>query len=237
MRKGNIIILFVLFCFSHFAYSQALPVIDFDEIYNTLQLIKRADDQIEQLRNLKESSEEQLKLLKKSISGNFGYGNYLNTEEDETHREWSNDNWIDVLQMREDKKNTQFTDAQKAYQKLYPVTDVDHVRTTLKKDDLIKNYYDQSKAISRAALAASSESYNKINDHNQKIHTMIHLLENQPSEKAAIDLNARLVAELAFIQLEILKEQNIQSQLEATEAQNKINGMSDESQFMKLGNN
>ena len=54
------------------------------------------------------------------------------------------------------------------------------------------------------------------------------------SEKASVDINTRLVAELGFIQIEILRQQNIQNQLSKQPmTQGHVNDMSDQSQFMK----
>lgn len=210
-----------------------MPVIDWAEIMKTMQLLEEAKNQLEEIKNLKQTALDQLGFLKQNISGNFGYGNLWNTQADLYQRQWSNDNWVDVLNRVNTDKTSAFYQAQQAYAKMYPVANANQIDSTLKEGDLSRIYYQQESSISRAALAASSYNYNEINRHIQNIHDILAKLESQTSEKAAIDLNTRLVAELSFIQLESLKQQNIQIQLAATEAQKQVNGMSDESKFMQ----
>lgn len=173
----------------------------------------------------------QIQTMNKNLSGNFGYGNFLNSQTDLNRRLWSNDSWSDVLKMAGSGNAEQFALAQKAYAKLYPVVESNHIGSTLKEGNLTRTYYQQQSSISRAALAASSYQYDDINHHIQVVHDILTKLESEQSEKAALDLNARLVAELSFIQLDMLKQQILQTQLMATQTQRDVNGMSDASSF------
>ncbi len=169
--------------------------------------------------------------LTSNIQGNFGYGNLLNTASDLNQMQWSNSNWQDVLNNVGGGNAEQFSLAQQAYANLYPTVSVNQIGQTLTNNDLTRIQYGQQSSISRAALAASSYSYNDLNQHMQNIHNILAMLESQPSEKAAIDLNTRLVAEISFIQLEELKQQDIQTQLIATQSQGTVNSLSDSSKF------
>ena len=62
------------------------------------------------------------------------------------------------------------------------------------------------------------------------MHQVDDASKNQ-NEKAAIDLNSRLVAELGFIQLELLKLQSIHTQLVATKQQSDFNADTIDKQF------
>ncbi len=169
--------------------------------------------------------------LTSTLQGNFGYGNLLNTQSDLNQMQWSNSNWQDVLNNVSGGNAQQFSLAQQAYTNLYPVVNQSQIGQTLTNNDLTRIQYGQQSSISRAALAASSYSYNDLNQHIQNIHNILAMLENQPSEKAAIDLNTRLVAEISFIQLEELKQQDIQTQVLATQSQGVVNSLSDSSKF------
>lgn len=169
--------------------------------------------------------------LTSNIQGNFGYGNLLNTQSDLNQMQWSNNTWQDVLNNIGGGNAQQFSMAQQAYANLYPILTSNQIGQTLTNNDLTRIQYGQQSSISRAALAASSYSYNDLNQHIQNIHNILAMLENQPSEKSAIDLNTRLVAEISFIQLEELKEQDIQTQILATQSQGAVNSLSDGSKF------
>lgn len=166
-----------------------------------------------------------------NLQGSFGYGSLLNTQTDLNQMLWSNNNWQDVLNNVGSGNAGQFSIAQKAYATLYPIVSSNQIGQTLTNNDLTRIQYGQQSAISRAALAASAYSYDQINQHILNIHNILAMLDNQPSEKAAIDLNTRLVAEISFIQLEELKEQNIQTQILATNSQGDVNSMSDSAKF------
>ena len=150
------------------------------------------------------------------------------------NHQWSNDSWSDVL---ENKAGGQpgFADAQRKYADMYSIQRPENIASTRTGEGgkLARTYYEQSGQISRSALAASSYSFDQVNNHIKNLNRILAKLENSPSEKAAIDLNARLIAELGFIQLEMLRQQNIQTQLIATHTQGEVNSLSDRSQFMQ----
>jgi type IV secretion system protein VirB5 len=169
--------------------------------------------------------------LVSSLQGSFGYGSLLNTQNDLNQMLWSNNNWQDVLNNVGSGNAAQFSIAQKAYANLYPILSSNQIGQSLTNNDLTRIQYGQQSAISRAGLAASQYSYDQINQHIQNIHNILAMLDNQPSEKAAIDLNTRLVAEISFIQLEELKQQDIQTQILATNSQGDVNSISDSAKF------
>lgn len=188
--------------------------------------IKKLDEQMQR------TQQSTLVELQQDLRGNFGYGNLFNSAQDLITRQWSGNSWLDALNQISNSRTSAFVQAQQSYSKLYPIVDPNLMGYSLKDGSLKRSYYTQSSQISRTALAASSYSYDQINQHMQRIHSILSELEKQPSEKAAIDLTARLMGEVGFIQVESLRQQNIQNQLTATESQNTVNGMSDQSRFM-----
>ena len=210
-----------------------MPVIDVASLARMAEMLKKANKQYSQLKNINKINGQQYKFLQKSLDGNFGFGFLYNDESNLQRRQWANNSWTDVLSASSSGHASSFATAQKKYAELYPVQDAESILTTRSEKNLQRTHYKQSHDISRAALAASSYSYDQINEHIKNIHDMLAMLENSTSEKAAIDLNTRLVAEVGFIQLEMLRQQNIQSQLMATRTQGEVNGMSDQSSFMK----
>ncbi|TAK77638.1 MAG: hypothetical protein EPO11_02415 [Gammaproteobacteria bacterium] len=210
------------------------PVIDLAEIAKTAELIEEANNQLQQLKDLSNINADQYNFLQKNLNGNYGYGNLLNEDSDLNQKQWSNDSWTDVLSESSSGNAAAFADAQKTYDKLYPVVKPDQIAATRSKDNLTRTHYEQSSEISRATLAASSYGYDQINQHIKNVHDILEKLDSQTTEKAAIDLNARLNAEVAFILLEQLRQQVMQNQNIATQTQGEVNGMSDASKFMQM---
>lgn len=235
MKLRIIFIFCLLFQFSLPAHA----IFGIKDVYKELKKIYELEGQyLPQLTNLGAlqsaiiNSTNIMQTLQRSLYGNYGYGNLLNNQTDLDNRLWSNDKWIDVL-AKTNANNSAFMQAQEMYERLYPSREPSQVRTTLQEADLNRTYYQQTRNLNRAALATSSYSYDNINQHIRNLHDMIKKLEDHPEEKAAIDLNTRIAAELGFIQLEILKQQTIQTQLIATQSQQHVNGMSDESKFLE----
>jgi type IV secretion system protein VirB5 len=215
-----------------------MPVVDVAAGLRAIELITEAKEQVKnlerqlsQLDNISDLNRQQYNFIQQNAHGNYGYGRLGNSETDLYKRQWSHNSWLDALNGANNGHTSAFVKAENHYRTLYPVVDASHIAPSRSRNNLSRTYYDQSTKINRAALAASSQSYEQINDHIKNLHQMLLKLEDSPNEKAALDLNARLIAEIGFIQLEMLRQQILQNQLSATASQATTNGMSDESQF------
>lgn len=201
-------------------------LITLDKTYTQLQ------DQYTRLGKMHDAINLTNKNLTDYLTGDTGIENYLNGSSDMNARLWSNDKWSDVLKASGGGNTQGFTQMQQHYSDMYPVVDKNKIGgDDIKDTDLIRAQYEQQKDISRAALADSAYSYNTINQHIQNIKSILSQISNKSTEKASMDTNARLLAEVSYIQLEMLKNQDMQTQLMATESQGQVNGVSDESKF------
>lgn len=166
------------------------------------------------------------------MSGDTGIENILNTQSDVNQRLWSNSNWQDVLNNIGGGNAQAFSQYQQSYSTLYNgLVSKEQLGQTLTDNDLIRTNYQQNQQISRAALASSEYSYNTINQHIQNIHDILAQLSQTQTEKASMDMNARLLAEVSYIQLEMLRQQNFQTQLMATSSQGQVDSLSDQAKF------
>lgn len=225
----------LIFLISAFLASQSFAdftaVEDIKVIENTYKILETANDQLDKLKELKTVNEN----IQKELTGKYGFGNLLNSDDEIKNRKVTPNQWEDALKNSDG--NKAYQSAFKNYNKIYKANSADKIApaSSSDKNHLIKDHYERSQEINRAALAASEASFNEINQHIQNIHDMIAQLEDAskvPNEKAAVDLNARLVAENAFIQVEMLRQQTIQNQLLAMQSQSAINGMSDQADFL-----
>lgn len=231
MKRASLVHLTLILCLLPFTNSYSMNV---GGIVNWLQKTYGVNVDIRKLnQEIERTQQGTLAELQNDLKGNFGYGNLFNSAQDLVNRQWSGDSWLDALNQMSSSKTSAFVQAQQTYAKLYPLLNAANIGTSLKDGSLKRNYYQQSSQINRTALAASSYSFNQTSQHVQRIHDILQQLEKQPSEKAAIDLTARLIGEVGFLQVEALKQQNIQNQISATESQNNVNGMSDQARFMQ----
>lgn len=188
--------------------------------------------QSQQLPHLAEMEQTSNAILQ-NLQGQYGYGGWQNHPADLKARQWMNDNWEDALNETSSSNTQAFLSAQKAYDALYPVEKPSEMGNGLANTLLSKTSYGQTASVNRAALAASKYSLNTLNQHLEAVHDLLASLNHQTSEKASLDLNARITAEVAFIQLELLRQQTIQNQVIATRSESEVTGMSNENQFLK----
>jgi hypothetical protein len=174
---------------------------------------------------------QQLQHVQHTLSGDTGIQHLLNGKTEMNQRCWANPEWESLLQAKGSGSYASLSHLQQQYHTRYPVTSEKNIGQTLTDADLIRVYYAQSKAINQTALASSAYSYNQLHGHTQSIQTLLAHLQDTPTEKASVDMNARLLAEVSFIQLEMLRQQTIQNQLLATQAQANVNGLSNEAKF------
>ena len=167
------------------------------------------------------------------LNGNFKYGAFQNSDTENALRKITPNSWSDALS-QSSHGNDAYNAAYNNYKKIYAINASDKIAPSLGQKNLIRNHYERSTEVNRAALAASEASFDQINKHIETLSTMLKELDTHPEEKAASELNARLVAEIGFIQLETLRQQTIQNQLMAMQSQGFVNGRSDQADFLDM---
>ena len=153
------------------------------------------------------------------------------TKADQNARLWSANDWNQILTQAAGGNNSRFQQLMQSYSKMYPnLNNTKHINATA----LVNTTYQQSGETDNAALATSAYTYDEINNHINNLESVLHQVDDtnkNQNEKAAIDLNSRLTAELGFINLEMLKLQSIHTQLDATQDQSEFNQNTLDKQF------
>jgi type IV secretion system protein VirB5 len=98
----------------------------------------------------------------------------------------------------------------KAYEKNHTTLDDAAFEKGTSKEQLTR--YKQAIEVNKAASVESTYSYNEINKHLKAVHQLSAQIEKAPNTKSAVDLNSRLLAEIAYIQTQNLKMQTLISQ-------------------------
>ncbi len=216
-------------------------VIDVAAEANTLHTYQQLQSEYQELQqqyneltNIKSTINTDINNEISQLTGHYGMGNLYDDAATQQGRLWSQDNWQDVLKIAAGGNYSRFNQLQQAYSQLYPTVDQSQIVPS-DPNNVKAVYYTQSANTNRATLAASEYAYNQINDHMKAVENLLAQVEgnNNNDEKSAIDLNGRLVAEVAFIQLQELKLQAIQTQMQATQAQGQVNGMTMDASFVK----
>jgi len=151
-----------------------------------------------------------MKNIKAESEGSYGMGGLLNSNQDLQKREWSPSSWQSTLKGLSGGNPAR-------YQELVNTYKADH--PTLSSSDYQKGAsaanaktYSQDIQVNRAAMVNSTYAFNNIKTHLDDIHQLSNQIDSTKNIKAAMDLNSRLVAELAYIQTQELKMQVVMNQ-------------------------
>ncbi len=179
--------------------------------------------------NTKEEYDE-LKDEWAALTRAYGMGDNPN---DQNARLWSANDWNSVLEQASGGNADRFQQLMQSYAALYPTLQKGQTQP-IDPSKLVNTTYTQSGQTYNAALSSSAYIYDDINNRINKLETILAQVDDankNQNEKAAIDLNSRLVAELGFIQLEMLKLQSVHTQMEATKDQGELNDDTLDKQF------
>lgn len=221
MKRYLIFILGLLPCFSAFSF----PVEDYGEWFRTAQEINQLSQNYTMLQNQYQTMKDQYG----AMTGHYGYGGLFNNMQD---REWSPNSWDDALKGLSGGNNARYQQLLAAYQANHQTLPTQEYQKSTSPSQA--QVYQQQVQTNRAASVNASYAFNTIKSHLEKVQALSQKIESTQNTKAAMDLNSRLVAELAFIQLQELKMQTIVNEQLAQESSNSIAEKTDAAKFNEL---
>lgn len=174
---------------------------------------------------------EEISHIKEFNQGSYGWGNLKNTLQDLKARQWSADNWQDTINNIAGKNSSRYQALLKSYQTAHPL-----LESKLFKALESSHYqrYKDNKLLAQNADSQATASYNRVNQHFNNIHKLSGEIEKAKNSKSAMDLNARLSAENANVQTEILKQLSILNKQSANEKENKLSVLEEAASFNQL---
>ena len=196
--------------FSANAANAQIPVTDGA---NLAQQMQQFLQMIKEYQMLKQQY-DQLKQQYEAITGNYGFGNQFNNN---ANRRWVPGSWQEVVSMQ---RSGKFASKQDFYEKLLKTLDP-IVYKVLGKDTDSRAYhsYKLSTDATRGAFAAVEALYDSIAERLKNIEGLQAQIESTGNVKAAQDLGNRLLAENAYLNVEMARLNTIQTNLSAN-AQN-----------------
>lgn len=212
-RRGLRVVLMAGLSLLSIEAGAVMPVIDGAAIAQLASQLSQLREQYNLLRNTYEMGQSQLdgiKSIRDFNSGNYGLGDLENSLD--SLRNWQNsaDDWEGALNNVAGGNPVRYAQLVKAYEASHP---------TLSETEYLKGgsaghlqQYKQKQAVNRAASVQATYAFNDINKHLKTIHKLSAQIDKTPNTKSAMDLNARLITELAYISVMHLKLQTIVSQ-------------------------
>ncbi|WP_158228923.1 type IV secretion system protein [Chitinimonas sp. BJB300] len=186
-----------------FAQSSAAGVAVYDATANT-QLYKQLYQAYLQVNLLRSQYE--------AIKGAYGMGN-LKQQELNKVVEQMPPSWREVVSLQRSKGQMRQADY---YRRLLQVIEKNVFQQGDRQSSAIRLSQDNT----HAAFTATDELYAVLGEHQRNVMALTGQIESAPNIKAAMDLNTRLQAELAMVQVSSSRLQVIQNQLKATELNN-----------------
>ncbi len=237
----------LLICSSSYAI---IPVIDgaaiaqaisqlkqLQEQYTTLNnTYKNAKKQYDTLKDTYENAQKQLdnvKQLKEFNNGHYNWGNLGNLTKDLTERKWSPGTWDDALKNISGGNPERYKELASKYKERNSHLLSDEAFAEGASKEKLENYK-KTKEVHRAASIQASYAFNDINKHLENVHKLSSQIEKADNTKSAIDLNSRLLAEIAYIQTQNLKMQALLNQQSAQNLAQELSSESESAAFNKI---
>ncbi|CZJ09601.1 P-type DNA transfer protein VirB5 [Legionella pneumophila] len=175
---------------------------------------------------------DNLNQLKSMNSGHYGFGDFNNSLD--SLQSWQSpvSTWQDALQNLSGGNQQRYQALMEAYEKNHPALDEASYSRFTTPANVMR--FKEDKAVNRAVMVQTTESYNEINKHMEALHKLSQQIEKTPNTKGAIDLNSRLITEIGFIQLMSLRLQALISQQAAQENLSALQDRAEMAKFNRL---
>lgn len=133
----------------------------------------------------------------------FGYGDLLNDDEAQKDREWSPDSWEDALEAQSGGNSERYQQLVEEYKANHPYLADEEMQKGSSAN--YTSNYEQQVQTNRAAMSHASYSFEDVNKHLENINELSKKINEDSNPKAIAEINARINAEVAYLQVEQIK--------------------------------
>lgn len=145
---------------------------------------------------------------------------------------WSSADWDEALKATSGGNSSRYNQLKSDYAAKNPIITTSN--QTIDVGELTEKTYTQKSDIANTALASSQYTYEDVDNRIQSFDELKEWLDDpnvNQNQKAAIDLNTRVLIEIGYIQTEMLRLQSVQAQVAAMKAQEEVNSITSEKSF------
>ncbi len=201
----------ILCCFNN-AQADVLGVTDAAVLAKMVEQLQQLQKQYSLLDKTYKNGQSQLNGMNKLTqmnSGHSGFGQLHNSIADLNKRQSAN-SWRESLKGVSGGNPERYKELVTAYEKQH--ASLNKTQFARGASPMRTERFEQERALTQTASIESETAFNDINDSLKRIHDLSEQIEKAENTKAAIDLNSRLVAEVAYLQAQNLKAQAIINQ-------------------------
>jgi type IV secretion system protein VirB5 len=193
-------------------------IVGVDDIALLTQQLTLLKKQYTTLKKTYATADKQLKSAENLVNlnkGHSGFGSLYNTASDLKKRE-SASSWRETLKGVSGGNQARYTELVRAYEKQH--TSLDNATFRQGASSVRSAQFDSEKEITKAASIESEAVLNEINEALKRIHDLSDEIEKANTTKSAIDLNTRMLTEIAYLSVQNLKAQALLNQQLASKA-------------------
>ncbi len=218
MRKPYWLMAFITLFYSISLYAEkpmmgtaAQPMFVIDQ-----SSLEKLNDQITTLTQSLKEMQGLHKDLNANLTGHFTINNLpigdMYNSDVVNAWQWSGDDWASVLQNIAGGNNQRYRDLIDLYKKQYPIISSEELTEKYHVEPYQSQIYTNAVNTNATVMSQAAYQYNDINNRMQEIKELSGHINNATTEKEAMDLNSRLIAQLAYIQLAALRLQTLTNQ-------------------------
>lgn len=196
----------------------AHAIVGADDIAILTQQLTLLKKQYTTLKKTYTTADRQLKSAENLVNlnkGHSGFGGLYNSAADLKNRQSAN-NWRETLKGVSGGNQARYTELVRAYEKQHATLDKATFSQGASKARSTR--FESEKDITQAASIESEAALNDINDALKRIHDLSMQIEKADTTKSAIDLNTRILTEVAYLSVQNMKAQALLNQQLAMKA-------------------
>ncbi|MFN3233797.1 MAG: type IV secretion system protein [Gammaproteobacteria bacterium] len=212
-----------------------MPVIDPNAIEQLIKEYRQLKNQYDLLKDTYNNQLAQLQQGKQMVQdaeGHYGYGGLINSDSNLKSREWSPDNWQDALKGLSGGNPERYQELALQYQKAHPTMALDEFKKG--SSDENADLYQKKSQATQAATVNATYAFNDIKQHLENIHKISEKIDTAENTKAAVDLNTRMQTEMAYVQVQMLKQVAILNEQMAERSQEELSADKQAAEFNRL---
>lgn len=233
-KKIKIAAAFIIFIFPIASFAN-LPVFDAASFAQLVDQLITLNHEYKEMKKEYANAQDRLKEAKELSSdseGHYGYGNLLDGGQYTRNREWSPDNWQDVLKGLAGGNPARYQQLLSQYQNDNPsMSSSDYSMGAGHYNAIV---YQNQIQDNQAATVTATYAFNNIAEHIQHIRAISKQIESAPNAKSAEDLNTRMQGEEAYVSVEMLKQLALMNEQKADENSNQIRYETQSAKFNRL---
>lgn len=234
MRLKNSAQILGLFLLS--SISCANPATDAAIIGKLVDQLRQMEKQYKLLDKTYKTHDAQLngiKQLNKYNSGHSGYGKLYNALTDLQKRQSAN-TWKESLKGISGGNHERYKELVGAYEKQHATLNAQ--RFSKGASSVRTERFDDERQVTQTVSVESEVLFNDMNESLTRIHDLSGQIEKAENTKAAVDLNSRILTEIAYLEVQKLKAQSLLNHLLSSKSSSGLTDEAELASYLSLDN-